>query len=295
MKPGGVLAAVIGLASVMGVGLPLSAANLRVSGSDLLGTEFTDSVQAFAKRSERPFELSLDGSRSALARLQAGGADVGLIVVRPGRQLPLERFASFPVAYHVVFVLAPANLPLQQIAVPDLAAIYGAAAGASHARWGELGLTGEWGIRAIDAEAMATGQGLSLEIFRDLVLGGGELKSVVTLQPSEDALIRKLLTSDTGIALASEAPAANVAVKVLPVAVTPRDIAYAPTPEHVHAGDYALRLPVWIVVRREAARDNLDFLQFLLSDEVARALEHAGLVALPPRVREELKFAFERL
>jgi phosphate transport system substrate-binding protein len=281
---------------LLSVGLvaPLSGAELRVTGSDLLGTEFAAVVRDFAQRSESALVLSLDGSRGGFARLRNGEADVGLIVAQPDQPLAEDGFRRCALGYHVVVVLVPAALPLTQIALPDLAAIYGAAAGASHAHWGELGLTGEWAIRTIEPEAMAGGHGLSLELFRELALHGGELKAAVVLQPSAEALVRKLAGGDTGIALASAPPAEGEGVKVLPVAATVRDIACAPTPEHVHGGGYPLRLPVWLVVRREAAKADLEFLQFLLGDEVARALEHAGLVTLPRPAREELKYALER-
>ncbi|HVU24665.1 MAG TPA: phosphate ABC transporter substrate-binding protein, partial [Opitutus sp.] len=76
---------------------------------------------------------------------------------------------------------------------------------------------------------------------------------------------------------------------------TANEIAYAPTPEHVHAGNYPLRLPLWLVVRRAAAAADLEFLQFLVGDDVARALERAGFVPLPRQARDELRFEFERL
>ena len=271
------------------------AAELRVVGSDLLGTEFTGAVKDFARRNELSLTLSLEGSRTGLARLQSGGADLGLIVLPPGEEPPATVFKGFPIAYHVVLVLVPDTSPLAQITFHELGGIFGAAESTSFTRWSDLGLTGEWAARAIVPQAMDPGTGLSLQLFRRVVLADGKLRSVVAIQLSGEAVLRKLETDEGGIALSGEVPAGAKKVRVLPVAKADRDVAFGPTPENIHAGDYPLRLPLWLVVRQEAAQAQLNFLRFLLSDETAPLLERAGLVTLPLQARNQLMFDLEQL
>ena len=273
----------------------LSAAALRLVGSDLLGAEFTAAVQEFAQRNEVPLSLALEGSRAGITQLESGGADFGLIILPPGEEPPGTPFKGIALAYHVVVVLVPESSPLAQITFRELGGIYGAAESASFTRWGELGLTGEWASRAIVPQAMSPGAELSLELFRRIVLGEGKLRGVVAVQSSAGALLRKLETDAGGIALIAARPADLKKIRVLPVTRADRDIAFSPTPENVHTGDYPLRLPVWLVVRREAAREQLNFLRFLLSDDVAPLLDRAGLVTLPLPARNQLVFDLEQL
>ncbi len=274
---------------------PALAGDLRIVGSDLLGTEFAAAVKEFAMHNEVALTLSLEGSRAALRELDSGAADIALLVLRPGEEPPGALFKSYPFAYHIVVVLVPESSPLTQITFRELGEIYGATESTSFNRWGDLGLTGEWTSRAITPQAMSPGTGLATELFRRVVLNDGKLRSVVALQTSLDAVQRKLESEPGGIALAGSAPAAGKNIRVLPVARADRDVAFGPTPQNVHAGDYPLRLPVWLVVRRETGRAQLNFLRFLLGEEMTPRLEHAGLVTLPLQARNQLVFDLEQL
>lgn len=268
---------------------------LRVVGSDLLGAGFTEAVQEFARREEMTLSLSLDGSRSGLAALQSGTADFGLVLLAPGEAPPAGAFKSFACAYLAAVVLVPAESPLTQVTYRELGGIFGASESLSYTRWGDLGLSGGWSARAITPQAMDAGSGLALELFRQLVLSGGALRSVVLLQPSEETLLRKLESDGGSIALAGRLPPATAKVRVLPVAKADKDVAFGPTPENVHAGDYPLRLPLWLVVRRDAGREQLNFLRFLLGDDLAPRLEAAGWMTLPLAARNQLVFDLEQL
>ncbi|HWA86630.1 MAG TPA: substrate-binding domain-containing protein, partial [Opitutus sp.] len=188
MKSG--LAAGFFCALAVAAGEPVRAGEIRVAGSDLLGPAFADALRAFTGRSEQSLALALEGSRSALAQLRENKADVALVMVPPGQRLPEDGFRSFALAYQVACVLVPANSPLTQITLTDLAGIYGASASPARVRWGELGLTGDWSMRAIEPQAMATGAGLSLEILHELVPASGRLRETVVQHPSTAALLR---------------------------------------------------------------------------------------------------------
>lgn len=268
---------------------------LRVVGTDLLGGGFAEAIKTYARNNELPLKLALEGSHAGLAQLESGAADFGLLVLPPGAEPPGTLFKSVPLGYHVVVLLVPASNPLPQITYRELGGVYGESESTSFTRWGELGLTGAWASRSIAPQAASAGTGLALELFRRVALSDGKLRSVVLLQETTDSLLRKLEADEGSIALAGRVTLASEKIRILPVAKADRDVAFGPTPENVHAGDYPLRLPLWLVVRRETGRTQLNFLRFLLSDDVAPLLERAGLVVVPLSARNQFSFDLEQL
>ena len=72
-------------------GACLTAAPLRLVGSDLLGQGVTDALKSFAVERGIEIELDLQGSLSGRRELEAGSAQVALISASPGdADLPAE-------------------------------------------------------------------------------------------------------------------------------------------------------------------------------------------------------------
>jgi hypothetical protein len=107
--------------------------------------------------------------------------------------------------------------------------------------------------------------------------------------------MRKLVTDPGGIALAGAAPRLDEGgANVLRVSRGDENVAFGPTPENVHAGDYPLRLTLWLAVRPEfQSAGGLDLVRFLLDDEVARRISCAQVLPLTRPVREQLRFETE--
>jgi len=272
-----------------------AAAEIRVVGCDLLGPDFAAALRAHAQRCEVDLTLALEGSHGGRARFEAGAADLALLVLRPEEMPPAPPHRGVPLGYFTTIVLVPAASPLTEISLGELAGIFGADTPADHSRWGDLGLGGEWTARAIGPQALAPEAGLSSALFRHHALGGGVFKTVVDRPESTAALMRKLAADPGGIALAGAAPRPDEGgANVLRVSRGDADVAFGPTPENVHAGDYPLRLTLWLAVRREFAdAGGLDLVRFLLGDESARQLERAQVLPLTRPVREQLRFETE--
>jgi phosphate transport system substrate-binding protein len=271
------------------------AGELRVVGSDLLGPEFATVLSDYARRNGIVLKLELEGSHAGLSQVKSGQAEIALLVLLPGESPPAAPWHSVALAYHAAVVLVAADMPLPQLTFSQLAGIFGANSSANYTRWGDLGLGGEWFTRNITPQALAPGVALPTELFRHLVLRGGPLKATVVQQDSMPALIKKMAVDQGGIALAATLPAGAKGLKTVPVAKGSRDTAFGPTPQNLHAGDYPLRLPLWLVVRRDAIAADFAFLRFLLDDEVAAALERAQLVPVPRPARSQLSFELEQL
>ena len=78
---------------------------------------------------------------------------------------------------------------------------------------------------------------------------------------------------------------------LLPRGIT--DVAFGPTPDNVHSGDYPVRLPIYLVFRKDAAQRLLPLLRFLLSEDAATLWQNAHLVPLPAKVRTAEVFTLE--
>lgn len=276
---------------------PLASGKITLVGSDLLGPELNLALQNYANRNELALSIAFAGSRDGLARLKSGSADIALIVLPPDETPPAAPWHSVALAYHAVVVLVHADLPLTQITLGQLSAIFGSSAASSYTRWGELGISGAWSPLAITPQAMAPTTGLTLELFRHGALHDGALKSVVIQHETEAALFAKMGADRTGIALTPSPPPAAQNLKPLLAALADPAVAFDTSPQNLQTGDYPLRLRLrlWFVVRRDAVHPQLDFLRYMLGDEIALALERARLVPLPREARRQLSFKLEQL
>lgn len=268
-------------------------ADVRVVGTDLLGVDFSKALYAFAVSHDWRLVLTLDGSRPGLVELEAGRADLALLVIPPDEELP-RGFESIQLAYYRVVVLVPATSPLPALTLDQLAGIFGAAGRARFARWGELGLTGDWADAAIESHAPAVGTGLAIELFRHVALQGGSLKSTVHRFRAPTDLSVHFLGDSRGIVIAP-GPVPNApGMKIVPVAAREREPAFLPSPENLDSGDYPLRLPLRIVFRRESVPGLSELIRFLLSGEGGLLLERAQVVPLPLAARRRHLLALER-
>lgn len=283
------------LALVLTLGLATTlatAAPIRVVGSDLLAASVGVELQAYAKKNDLPLSLSLRGSRAGLEQLEQGQADFGLLVFGAQDRRPGVEFTILPIGYLTAVVVAPAGVSLSQINYGQLAGVFGANEAQIFRRWGELGVTGPWSSRGITAMA-ASRDGLALDLFRYEVMSAPELRSTVVLFNDASSLHARLGGEEGGIGIVSTPPVNNPRLKVLLVAKSERDVAYGPSPENLHSGDYPLRLPLHLVFRKgDAPRLNL-VLRHLLADETMPALLAAGVTPLPVQARNQLVFELE--
>ncbi len=268
---------------------------IRLVGSDLVADALGPELKAFAAANELPLTVDLRGSRLGMETLTAGGADLGLVVLGAEDAPPGPEFANSVVGYLTTVVVVPASVPLTQIQFGQLAGIFGASEVTNLKRWSELGVTGSWGVRGITAVAVSRRGGLAVDLFRYQVLKTPDLKPTVVQFDDVARATGRISGEEGGIALLPSPPEEGGPLKVLLVAKGERDVAYGPTAENLHTGDYPLRIPVRLVFRKSEAK-RLNFLiRHLLADETAPALLKAGVVPLPVQARNQLVFELENL
>lgn len=260
-------------------------AEFRIVGTDLLGADFLKSLYAAAGRHGLEVAIAFDGSRPGVEALKSGRADLALLVLPEEEKDAFAEFHAEPLAYHRVVVLVPASCPVQRISLAQLATIFGGRGGSPVNTWGDLGATGEWSASSVVAIAPVTGAGVVLEYFRHLALGGGELRANIARYENVDELRARLVGESRTMALASFVPENAATMRPLAVSARPNGPAFLPTAETLHAGEYPLRLTLRLVAREERLVPLRPLVEWLRSEEAARAFERAGVVPLPVTAR----------
>ena len=270
-------------------------ADVRVVGSDLIGKDFAASLADYARRNDIGVKIDLSGSVRGLEQLQAGDADLGLLVFRPDEKLPGAPFLALPVAYHTAVVVVPAALPLTQITFDQLNAIYSDEAESNLKRWYDLGVVGEWATNNILPNITGPGGGISYDLFRYTVLRKPVLKPTVSVQDTFDATLRRIIGQEGGVAIMPMLPENQVKIKALLVARSPKDVAFGATEDNIHSGDYPIRLPVYLVFRKDKAKSMQVMLRYFFSEDAAAAWIKARLFPLPIQARNQQIFDLEVL
>lgn len=271
----------------------LTAQPVKVVGSDLVVETVGGELTRFAGLSDMDLTHDFRGSRLGLEALEKGEADFGLLMFAPGDAQPGADLAKWVIGYMTAILVIPESVPLTQLHYAQLAGVFGANETNNYRRWSELGVSGNWGVRGITVVAGSRRAGLATDLFRFEVLKTPEFKPTINLRDDSASVLARISGEEGGIALVSSPPAADSGLKVLLVAKSAQDVAYGPTSENLHTGDYPLRLPVYLVVRKSEVRRINPVLRHLLSDETAPILLRAGVVPLPVQARNQLVFDLE--
>lgn len=272
-----------------------AADQIRISGSDLLDGALREDLAAFGKRSDLALSFDLHGSRLGLEALNQGRADLALLVFSAQDPKPGPELSDAVIGYLTSVVVVPADLSLTQISYPQLAGAFGASELSNYRRWSEIGVLGEWAPRAISGMVLRRSAGLSLDLFRYNVLQKPDLKPTIAQLDSAEEAYGRLLGEEGGIAILPFAPPSGKKLKVLLLSKGggAGDVAYPPTAENLHTGDYPLRLPVHVVFRKGEAGKLSRVIRHILADETAPALQAVGVMPLPVQARNQLVFDLE--
>jgi phosphate transport system substrate-binding protein len=274
---------------------PVFSAPIRFVGSDLVAAPLEAEMKSFAAKNDLEISLNMRGSRLGLEDLGAQAGDLGLLVFAEGDTRPGPEFSSSVVGYMTAVFVVPQSVPLVQLHYAQLAGVYGASELNNFKRWSELGVSGNWAVRGITAVAASRREGLAIDLFRFGVLQKPEFKPTVAMFDDKSRALARISGEEGGIALVSSPPPEGSGLKVLLLAKGERDVAYGPTSENLHTGDYPLRLPVHLVFRKSEARRLSFVIRHLLADETTPMLLAAGVVPLPVQARNQLIFDLENL
>lgn len=268
---------------------------IRIGGSDLLAPHLEEALSTHAEARGLEMKADFGGSYQAFDKLRSGDLDLGIVAIPVGGELPEDEFRVVPFASLVVTVAVPEGNPINQLDFRQLSGIFAQTPAVSMTRWGDVGLSGEWAARSIAPGAVTPVEhSLALDLFRHTALSRGELRRTLLYFDDMESVRRRLLQDNSAIAVLHRIPAAGD-FKVLSIAGTSDGRAIAPTLETVASGEYALRLPLYILYRQDRGTDLGETLLFLMDEEATEAVEKSDLAPLPSPTRERLSLEFERL
>ena len=267
---------------------------LRIGGSDLLGAAFQEALEEFARDYDLDLKIELRGTFAARTALEDGSLDLALIAAPRETNAGPEGFDSHVFAYQTAVLAINSSNPLNELNLPQVAGIYGAEEITSFTRWGDLGLSGDLRPRSIGLHSIDVGSSIAVDLLRHEVLRTPRLRGTVAFHRTPAEVIAAVEDSVAAMGLLPQSPPPGSPVRVLALSQEEGGIAFGPSGENVHSGDYPIRLPIYLVFSPESREPLRDLLLFLTRERVAEAIEEAGLLPLPSSARNRQRLEFER-
>lgn len=267
--------------------LPAHADEIDVVGSDLLQGAVAEPLKAFAESKDLDVVIDLYGSIPAMSMLRNDEAQLALIA-RPddGTKFKIDGYDAIPFAYQIAVVVVNTDNPITELSLKQLVGIFGTSSDQYYGRWGDLGLGGNISKRSIQPMIVEIPDSVTRELFKSKVLDRGAFKSnTLTIENFEKS--PELMVSDTGaIGIFPYVPSQSSLRAVSISSGEPGAFAYGPSRENVYDGSYVLRLPFYLVFKKENKAELREILRFMLSEETSKSLADNGFVPLSENVRK---------
>jgi hypothetical protein len=274
------------LLPLLPLAIPLGARDaVRLVGSDLLGETLRPRLEAAA--AERGWDLRMDfgGSLSGDPAVRTGAAEIALLAL-PRDNPAREGVRAWPFAFEVTTVVVNGANPVRELTLDQLRSLYAEPSGPQELNWGTVGGQGPWAARPVTLHAVRERGRLSLELFKATVLGPREMRVNVRYWDSPAAMAKQIGEDTTAIGLYPR-EASQPQVRSLFLSLGEGSQAYNATPQSIYYGDYPLRLPYYLVMADDASPAAREVVRFLLTDEVAEALEALGYKSAPAPERQQ--------
>ncbi|MCC5023442.1 MAG: hypothetical protein J6386_11950 [Candidatus Synoicihabitans palmerolidicus] len=266
---------------------------VRMGGADLLGGPVVQALEARAQSNEEEIRVEFRGSRPAVDSLGVGNLDIAVLIEDSSAPELGKDFASVTLGYLTAVVVVPTGVPVDQVDFADLRQVYGAFSAVPTTRWGDFGATGLWSGMPISPHVTSPAERLSYVLFEHEVLPEGGLRNEVRMHDTLQETLKAVLADDGGMGVVPWLPKASARLKVLLVAPEPGQVAFGPTPDNLHAGDYPLRRAVHLTFRRAEVPRLLPWLRYWYGDEMSAAMLGSGVVPLPRSARNQQVFDLE--
>jgi hypothetical protein len=271
------------------MGSCLTAAPIRLVGSDLLGPGVAAALETFAAERGIEIELDFQGSLRGRHDLESGSAEVALISASPGDVALASEYSWEPLAYHVTVLMVPRELALSQLSYDQIREILSNETTGSRKRWRDFGAQGEGSSRLALVNSVEQASVLSLSLLQH------KLGITVDTQLAADSGDEATQGNQNGVRISAYSPQSDSDWETVAVSLDQKGRAHQLTPINVHRGDYPLSWPLRLAFRRSEVESLYPLLRYLLSGEFAQELRQVGLMPLPETVRSGRIFDLERL
>jgi phosphate transport system substrate-binding protein len=160
------------------------------------------------------------------------------------------------------------------------------------AKWGELGLTGEWATRPLSLYGRNSASG-TYGYFKEHALQKGDFKQTVKEQPGSSSVVQGIGSDLAGIGYSGIGYKTSE-VRAVPLTANDGGKFVEPTYDRCLSGDYPMARFLLVYVNKKPGEplDKLteEFLKFVVSKEGQQVVVKDGYFPLPPAiVEEELK------
>jgi len=240
------------------------------------------------------FKITSKGSGTAPKALIAGSSQLGSM----SREMNAEELAQFEakfgyaptrivVAVDALAVYVNVNNPLKSLTLQQVDAIFSSTRKGGFPQsidtWGDLGLTGEWAGRSIQAYGRDQNSG-TRAFFRDHAMKKGEYKPGVKALPDQFAVVEAAAMDGSGISYGPVQHSVRM-VKALPLVDFGGTKAMLPTVENILGARYPLNRFLYIYVNKAPGKPLplplKEFLIYALSREGQSAVSNFGAIPLP--------------
>ena len=272
------------LAALAAFATPAFAADL--TGSDIAGPLAAPTLRTIAPNVSTEFTGTFD----ALNALRSGKT-LAVLAFIPKGELPPEvksgEWGAAAVAYQPVIVAVNRANKASEIDLPTLAGLYGEINDTKFDTWRCLPASElTQGPLAITPHP---GKGVTVSHFRSEVLAGGSYRKGTRFAADSDDAESRATTTVNAITLLPRLPKSGN-LKVLAVSDSrpgKPSKAYFPTDSNIHAGDYPLSVPLFVIFRKADAAKAAPAVRAALSNEFCNSLETNGLRATPENIRKK--------
>jgi len=256
---------------------------VRIQASDIIAGTIGDFLQPRIDAKE--VECASKGSIDAIAALKNGNADMAVLAIPDGQSKP-DGFDCKVLAFDVATVIVNESNPIKDMNLATLSMIL-AKSTASSDKWAIAGLKDQWADKSISVYLPSPSNSITYQILRNYTVKSGRFSDSVVNWISVDQLAHIVseqvnsLVVIRGNVIPSGAKALGISVRE-----GDRQFAYTPTQDSVFYGDYVLRLPFYVVTRKDAPDSVKDVAKALLSDAAAEKFAAAGFIPVPKSERE---------
>jgi phosphate transport system substrate-binding protein len=194
-------------------------------------------------------EVESKGSSSAPPALISGSATVGPMS-RPMKDKEIAEFektygykpVGLPTAIDMLAVYVHKDNPIASLTLPQIDAIFSKARNGGYktdiAKWGELGLTGEWADKPISLYGRNSSSG-TYGFFKDHALFKGDYKDTVKEQPGSASVVQGVASDKYAIGY-SGIGSLTADVRAVPLAVDAKTPPVEAAPANAYSGTYPL-------------------------------------------------------
>ena len=274
--------------------------NLNSIGSDTLNNLMTLWAEGFkAKYPNVNIQIEGKGSSTAPPALIEGTAQLGPM----SRAMKAEEIDAFEkkygykptevkVAIDALAVYTHKDNPIKGLTLKQVDSIFSSTfkqGGSALAKWGEVGLTGEWADKAFSLYGRNSASG-TYGFFKDEVLLKGDYSASVKEQPGSSAVVQGVASDLGGIGYSGIGYKTS-GVNAIALGES-EDKLFEPTYENCLSGDFPLARFLYVYVNRKPgeAMDKLtlEFIKFVLSKEGQEVVVKDGYFPMPAEVAGEV-------